>query len=934
MKPRLPGGIVLGLLTAQAIAAADQPLSFGQSTAFSLAADETRTFAVPARDGGFVEASAAGNGATLTLMLKHGAEITARVKSLGGTGGAATVRSVDTSGAGFTLEIHRVEKKGSPAAVTLVLAPARTATDADKEEAAVYQAGTNAKTASEFESLRKRAAAANDTPLTLTLALAQAASQFGAGDYQGALQTAQEFEPVAGRAELPRVAAQFLYLAGLSELLLERNGAAATALRQALELSQPLDQPYETGSILHNLAAADFLAGDCERALNEAERALALRREVADGHAQAMSLLAIAKDYVCMGDAQNALDAYRALIPQWQQLKDDRNQAASLNEMGVVYTETGAWDKARLVLDESLQLRDKAADVGGQGESLVNLGLLALRSHEYAKASGYFDRALALPKDREYKRRMGYALEGKAEAISHLGRKPEAVAMLRESLAYIRDVGDPTGESLVHRVLGEVEASPEEYRRAAELAQGIGDKPSEAIALTNLGGLQLRRGDVAAAKQALEPAVDLIEGSRATLRDPRLRMDYLAASREAYELSIEALTASGSAGREAAFAVSERAHARTLLDAIGTTATPPADLRTIQAEALDGETALAEYFLGDRKSWLWLATKDSFEMFELPARSVLEPMIRRYYSGLSARSAPVANETLEQRAARIRVADRKVETEGAQLGQILLGPVRARIGKRRLLVADDGLLRLAPMASMGIENEIVLIPSGSYVVESRRRGSAALSGRILILADPEFRGADYPSLPWTRREADAIAALAPAGQAEERLGADASVGMLRNAASGKFEFIHVATHTVVDGRNSQMSGIVLATADREGRSQPGILRLRDIYQLHLRTELVTLSACESGVGENLAGEGMIGLSHAFLFAGARQVVASLWKVEDAATQKLMVAFYRGMYQQKLKPAAALHAAQREVRADARYRAPYYWAGFAMEGDGR
>jgi CHAT domain-containing protein len=168
----------------------------------------------------------------------------------------------------------------------------------------------------------------------------------------------------------------------------------------------------------------------------------------------------------------------------------------------------------------------------------------------------------------------------------------------------------------------------------------------------------------------------------------------------------------------------------------------------------------------------------------------------------------------------------------------------------------------------------------------------------------------------------------------EKLDFDASPEALRGAAGRDFGVIHIAAHTVLDSRRPELSGIVLSLVNRKGEAERGILRLRELYDLRLQTGLVTLSACETGIGKEAGGEGMLGISHAFLYAGARRVVASLWKVEDTATATMMQHFYRAIYQQHLTPAAALYAAQTAMRSDPRWAAPYYWASFVLEGEWR
>ena len=130
-----------------------------------------------------------------------------------------------------------------------------------------------------------------------------------------------------------------------------------------------------------------------------------------------------------------------------------------------------------------------------------------------------------------------------------------------------------------------------------------------------------------------------------------------------------------------------------------------------------------------------------------------------------------------------------------------------------------------------------------------------------------------------------------------------------------------------------MSGIVLSLVDRDGTTRDGFLRLHDLYNLNLPAELVVLSACQTGLGKDIKGEGLVGLTRGFMYAGTARVIASLWKVDDAATAELMKEFYGGMFGSRhLPPAAALRAAQQTISRQKQWAAPYYWAGFVLQGD--
>ena len=153
-----------------------------------------------------------------------------------------------------------------------------------------------------------------------------------------------------------------------------------------------------------------------------------------------------------------------------------------------------------------------------------------------------------------------------------------------------------------------------------------------------------------------------------------------------------------------------------------------------------------------------------------------------------------------------------------------------------------------------------------------------------------------------------------------------------SAELARYRIVHFATHGVLDDKRPELSGLLLSMVNEHGRQQDGFLGLNSIYNLKLSAELVVLSACQTGLGKEVKGEGLIGLTRGFMYAGAARVVASLWKVDDEATAELMKRFYRRMLQDNMPAAAALRAAQVEMWQQKQWRSPYYWASFVLQGD--
>ena len=189
-------------------------------------------------------------------------------------------------------------------------------------------------------------------------------------------------------------------------------------------------------------------------------------------------------------------------------------------------------------------------------------------------------------------------------------------------------------------------------------------------------------------------------------------------------------------------------------------------------------------------------------------------------------------------------------------------------------------------------------------------------------------------LLFSRQEADAIFALMRPNAGLKALGFAANKQAATSSELSSYRIVHFATHGLLNDAHPELSGIVLSLIDRQGHEVDGFLRLNEIYNLNLPAELVVLSACQTGLGRQIKGEGLIGLVRGFMYAGAPRVVASLWKVYDSATADLMARFYEKMLKDKEMVPAALQHAQIEMSHEKRWSNPYFWAGFEMQGEWR
>jgi CHAT domain-containing protein len=389
-----------------------------------------------------------------------------------------------------------------------------------------------------------------------------------------------------------------------------------------------------------------------------------------------------------------------------------------------------------------------------------------------------------------------------------------------------------------------------------------------------------------------------------------------------------------------------------------------------------GDTALLEYSLGADRSYGWLVTGGSIQAFELPSRSEMEKAGRRFYDLVSSRDRPPVSELARNQAT---AAPRIKEAEqlGNRLGAMVLGPVAKEIHGKRLVIVPDGILSYVPFDALGepghqgnhytpllMGHAISSLPSASVLsvirAESGNRRPAAKM--LVVVADPVFdrsdprihtqtRSGDTPAatdsgtrdyaetrasqisslsrLAYSRREAESISSLIPG--ARTLLDFSASVNSVTSPDMALYRMVHFATHGFFDSGHPDQSALVLSLVDERGNPRQGFLQVADIFNLNLPAELVVLSACQTALGSDIRGEGLVGLTRAFMYAGATRVVASLWEVDDLATADLMTAFY-GKLATGANPVDALRSARLELLKKSAWSSPYYWAGFELQGE--
>ncbi len=400
----------------------------------------------------------------------------------------------------------------------------------------------------------------------------------------------------------------------------------------------------------------------------------------------------------------------------------------------------------------------------------------------------------------------------------------------------------------------------------------------------------------------------------------------------------------------------------------------PFDVAEFQRDVLDDDSLLLEFSLGKDESYLWLVGKNELSSYVLPPRVEIETRVEKLRELIASRTMK-PDEAIEDYQKRIADAESEYQTESRELSNQLFGQIGDKFSGKRLIIVPDGKLHYFPAAALPLPNsaddtpilltnETIYEPSAAMLALLMRNGQkpSAATKNLLIFSDPIFSNQDarisnansstqneigtvqtdkfrfaesltsLARLNGSKDESDSIIEIVGESDSTALSGAAATREKALDASIGDYKFIHFATHGLIKEDHPELSGIVLSQVDNNGQTVNGVVRLQDIYAMNLSADVVVLSACSTGIGKEVKGEGLMSLNNAFLQSGAKSVVASLWKVEDNATRELMKNFYSAMTNDKFTPPQALRQAQIKLRQNSNYKSPFYWAAFTVQGD--
>lgn len=755
---------------------------------------------------------------------------------------------------------------------------------------------------------------------------------------QDALRLLEEALELAREVEHTTYQVDALNSMGFLYASLGQSEKAIECYQDALDLTK--GRPHIKQAATLNNLALQVETRSAEDARRLYRRALALGRDLGDPEIQTLAMNNLAFLELRAGRPALALESSREALRLAAGNKAWENPVRQA--MGVAYRQLGDLSASRKELETALALSRERKD-----RVRESLDILELAQTE--RAAGNLSRALEL-------------LEAGTQIVESLRSKVVEEMLRATFLGSRQDLYELHTDTLMalHR------ADPRRGYDAEALRVSERARARSLLDILSEAGADIREGaspDVIEQERRLRAEFEALEKRRLELLNQ-------GKSREAAEISDRLEGTLDEHDRvETELRVSSPRYA-------ALTQPEPLSVPRIQSELLDRQTLLLEYSLGEDRSFLWAVTPDSLQSFELPSRARIEEAARRYYEALKVNPDGDKGDAARSEA-------RKA---AALLSGMLLGPVQQLLAEQTLLVVSDGALQYVPFGSLPLpssagrseqpplitRHEVVNLPSASVLAvlrhelasrkpapktlavlanpvfqrEDPRVSKALAEARKKALAAPTHRGAQedlragdvdprkLPRLQFTEKEAKAIAKLVPEAQRFMALGFAASRATATGGELVDYRMVHFATHGLIDSRRPELSSLVLSLVDEKGEPQNGFLRLHDIYNLKLNADLVVLSACQTALGQEIRGEGLMGLTRGFMYAGAARVLASLWSVDDQATSELMQRFYRHMISGKQTPAAALRQAQIEMARDPRWASPYYWAGFSLQGEWR
>lgn len=781
--------------------------------------------------------------------------------------------------------------------------------------------------------------------------------------------------------ENPELRLQLLEMKGSLEI--EINTSSARRMwEEARDLAKELGYGARESRAKGELALIAFLEGDSAEAVQVMEQAVKSALVYGDTPSLIRYFALIGNGMIVHGRAEEALRYFdRALLLAWA-TPDVGTPIMTYAGKAKALLELNRTAEARIVLEEALRQARLEKRQANEAELRRELARLSIALQDRPSAIAHLERAAELASSGDLHRELALALFDLSTIYSQPGEIRKAEEAAAAGIEASKRLGDVYSLPNQFAVLANLKASHGHYEEADKLYEEATDV-IEAM-LVNASSPGLKSSLVGAMSRIFIPhfalvAQELKEWDRAfhILERARGRTGDFLPPRETEELeqgSIASPVQPSSVQRRITelqirlLRAATAAERRQLLDQLFEEEQYFAPLhaarfrsnqiafrkgleRKILQNALKSEEVVLEYVLNDPVSFSLAISRDQFQVFTLPSRQRVEAVVDRYLAEVRSRRSGV--------------------DEAKELHSMLLEPIPVWESKSHLIIIPDGRLHLLPFESLiGPDSEYLIrthavtySPSATvfYLLRSEagrrppdlpllalgdvpyggtpsvaRNGSSqsredrTKKGNEDLRGVYDLEGAHFAPLPWTAEEVKSVAEIA-GPKSVVLTGEAASEAAFKSASLGEFKVLHLAVHGISSTRFPDRAAVVLAVDPH--REEDGLLQAREIGWLKLAAELVTLSACDTGVGRLQGQAGMANLVQAFLFAGARSVLATLWAADDVFTTALMKRFYRHLAEGKNLSAALRLAKLDMLEAFGDEATPFYWANFKMTGEG-
>ena len=669
---------------------------------------------------------------------------------------------------------------------------------------------------------------------------------------------------------------------GTLALLRDDFPAAQTSFHKALEKARQSNKPFIQAKALGSLGLVSMKLGHFDESIDWYAKSLEITQSLGARTITAKTLGNMGWSYYKMGDQERAFSLYTEAKEAATKLGAIRDEMLWLTNLATLEYDEGSYESAERDYQQALTLADKLENKAAAANCFNNLAHVAVMEQKYDRAEQYNHEALALERSSD-------------------DRSLQLFSLITESYIATGNKDFPQAESSLREVLRE-KTSDSYLRWQAESA------------LANVYAVE---DHPAHAEEYFRKALATIEIVRSSIKREDFRLSFLAGAISLYDDYIDFLVAHHK--EEAALQVAEVSSARTLAEGLGISSASISfsakDFNPRQV-AKRSETVLLDYWLGVDHSYLWLVTPERVTLYTLPPAKEIDPLVQSYRQALLG-----SRDVLETQNA-----------AGQKLYDLLVAPVAKLIPKgSRLTILPDGslyslnfetLLAPAPQLHYWIEDVDVSYANSLALLAAGASRRASPAKKLLLVGDPVSADAEFPKLPQAAAEISRIENYFPAPYRTVFAGTNATPDAYFNSQPEGFSHIHFVAHGTASRTSPLDSAVILSK-----RGDNYKLYARDIIQHPLHADLVIISACHGEGVRTYSGEGLVGLSWAFLRAGAHGVIAALWEVNDNSTPQLMDHLYSEISRGTLPYVALRDAKLALLHSGTVYRRPFYWAPF-------